>query len=150
MNKFNINYNFLTTANSKTLCVIHWYDGRKHRVLNKLGSSEKNLQGFVNSKIRDIIIDKLLSFVNHREYSLNNSHTSSSNSRIRAINNIRTKLKLYTSASPIKISKIIVCLEKDFNAILPHKSSKYFNYYYNSINQILTYCKNTLNEQKTN
>ncbi|MCO6499101.1 MAG: hypothetical protein J5I47_01845 [Vicingus serpentipes] len=146
MENLDIHYNFLPTANNKILAIVHWEEERRLRTCQKVGSTEEQLQKFVNEKRKEIIIKLLTKFVNQRDYSLNHNLIPKSSARINAVSKIKKGLEVYGQSSLYRVSQIILCLEQDLNELLPGKASKHYEYHHKKINQILTFCKNITND----
>lgn len=138
----NINHNFLPTANDKIIAVVHWHDGKKYQVSTKISSSEKALETFVENEKRSILVSAVKSYVSHRQYAIEHSHTKPTQRKVNAISKIRRGMDVYSQAKLDQVVKVILCLENDLLELMPGINSKYHLHYTQIINQLITYCKN--------
>jgi hypothetical protein len=140
-----IKHNYIPTVNNKHLVIVHWHDGQKHRVLNKISSSQKVAKQFVSNKKRDILLEAVNKYVTHRKNSLDYNYTYKTTARVNAISKLKRAIDVY-SQSPLKqVAAVILCLENDLIEIMPGTNSKYHIHFDKKINEIITFCKNIHN-----
>lgn len=140
-----IKHNFIPTAGNRTLAIVHWHDGKKLNVATKVSYSIPVLEQFVQNEKRDILVNSIKSYVKHRQYALEHSHTKPTALKANAITRIKRGLEVYSQSKIEILAKIILCLEKDLLEIMPGINSKYHLHYAQIINQLITYCKNIIN-----
>lgn len=141
MEPLKINYNLVPTTNDNLLAVVHWFDGSKFKVECRVSPDKNVLINYINAKKKDIVIEILTSYINHRDYAIIKQFTENKQSKIQAIYRLKQFLVVYKKSSLFKVCQMICFLETDLLLIMPGTNSKYHKHYNNIINQLINYCK---------
>lgn len=147
METLKINYDLVPTTNNNFLAVVHYYDGNKFRIDCRVSPNKGVLLNYVNNKKKDIIIEILTSYINHRDYSIIKQFIENNQQKINAIHRLKQMLQIYKKSNVFKLCKMVVCLEQDILLIMPGTNSKFNAHYTLIINQLITYCKTIAHEQ---
>ena len=144
-NKPHIFYTKTLTHYNKVLAVVHWRNYKTVECITKLCNNDAQVNNFLKTETKNIIVGELTRFINHRERIIQIYGCTNRMSALKAIEIVRISLERYSDL--LVLCKWIVNNDAILNRIMPGQSSTFLKNYTITLNNILLTAKTIINGQ---